>query len=148
EAEVARGLRRVDGLRRELGVTLGLPRDGGVYRPPPREPASPARIGAPGGERLARGDDRVHLLLGIANPEPPHENAAAGREPEPRRLVGIGRTREPLSPLSPVTETLRQVAAHGPLGRALAPARGLQHLARALPVLREERGSFVEPVGI
>src|SRR5439155_6170091 len=49
---------------------------------------------------------------------------------------------------SPVTQRGGGVRVRGPLGRATVPPRALEAIAGFLPVVRDERGAFVETVGV
>ena len=68
----------------------------------------------------------------------------ARRAAELPRLGGFGQPLEELPDLAPVAQGLGEVAHADPFGRTPAPARGLQRLPRARPVVGEERRTFVE----
>ena len=106
------------------------------------------RVARPAGEIHSLREDGRRLLFRQA------EAPAEVQQPDPRprgHLDGLGslrQGREKLPHLPRAARRLGEIAHAGPLGRAAAPARGLEPLARSLPVVREERGALLQPVRV
>src|SRR6185369_6081155 len=89
--------------------------------------------------RLLDGDAEARAQVHDTNPR---------QEAEIRRLGRLGDTREELPYPAPVTCRLDRVSPARPFPCAPVPARRLEQVARALPVVGEERGALVELVAV
>ena len=103
-----------------------------------------AQVAALVGERLQVRQECGRLLARHADAYAEAEDVRARRAAELPCLGGFGQPLEELPSLAPVAQGLGEIAHADPFGRTSAPARGLQRLPRARPVVGEERRTFVE----